>query len=194
MRTETSLHDRGALSIVAGLLMLRWCLHQTPTGWKYPGGQCPLSRTVPTLECPADPVGERPKMAQSVSKLKITGFFGVSLPLPRCREADIERSNEPLFALSRNGVRFDTLWADYCQIASKVTRRSISVVQGLNGDKGITPRDIASGRDAFSPSRYAAGHCQHKDRCAVLRPLRRVKSRHVSAAALHVGAHHCIVS
>jgi hypothetical protein len=49
--------------------------------------------------------------AEAMSKLKITRFQGVALPLPRCREADIERSNKPLFALNRKGVRFGTLWA-----------------------------------------------------------------------------------
>jgi hypothetical protein len=53
--------------------------------------------------------------AEAVSKLKITRFQGTALPLQRCREADIERSNKPLFALSRNGVRFDTLWGKTCR-------------------------------------------------------------------------------
>jgi hypothetical protein len=46
-------------------------------------------------------------MAEAVSKLKSLGFRGC-FTLPWCREADMERSDKPCFALSRNGVRFDT--------------------------------------------------------------------------------------
>lgn len=54
----------------------------------------------------------RLSMAQRVSKLKIIRLLGVSLPLPSCREADIERSDKAFFALSQSGVRFDTVWPD----------------------------------------------------------------------------------
>ena len=49
--------------------------------------------------------------AEAVSILKITRFWRVALPLPRCHEADIERSDKPSFALSQSDVRFDTVWA-----------------------------------------------------------------------------------
>lgn len=37
--------------------------------------------------------------------------MGGALLLPRCREAYIARSDQPLFALTRTGVRFDIVWA-----------------------------------------------------------------------------------
>ena len=50
-------------------------------------------------------------MAQSVSKVEIPRFSGVTLPLPKGYEANIERSDESGFPLTGRGARFDTVWA-----------------------------------------------------------------------------------
>ena len=65
---------------------------------------------VRSTRCVLGTIAQRPFTTEAVSKLKITGFQGVALPLPRCREAGVERSDKPNFALSQSGVRFDTAW------------------------------------------------------------------------------------
>jgi hypothetical protein len=51
-------------------------------------------------------------MAEGVSKLKIHRFWGVTLPLPECDEADTERSGGSTSQLNGSGARFDTVWAE----------------------------------------------------------------------------------
>jgi len=46
--------------------------------------------------------------AEAVSKLEITRFSGVALPLPKCREADTEHSGGSTFAPDVDVTRFDT--------------------------------------------------------------------------------------
>ncbi|WP_240975144.1 RNA-guided endonuclease InsQ/TnpB family protein [Paraburkholderia aromaticivorans] len=57
------------------------------------------------------------RSAEAVSKLEITRFSGVALPLPTCCEADTERSGGSIFALDVRVARFDT--------ASAGARRSL---------------------------------------------------------------------
>src|ERR1700689_5397667 len=80
--------------------------------------------SVPPRPTSADTFGaSRPRVCQNS---KSPGFGG-SLYLPRCREADIERSDKPIFALSRSGVRFDTLWASFSRSATLAGLLTIGV-------------------------------------------------------------------
>lgn len=60
----------------------------------------------------ARPLGDRSSLfGRGRFKTRNHQVWGGALPLPRCLEADIERSDKPRFALGRSGVRFDTVWA-----------------------------------------------------------------------------------
>ncbi|MFM0174647.1 hypothetical protein PQR33_35530 [Paraburkholderia sediminicola] len=51
-------------------------------------------------------------VAEVVSKLETTRFSGITLPFPKYREADTERSGGSTFALDVEVARFDTASAE----------------------------------------------------------------------------------
>lgn len=59
---------------------------------------------------------DRPFRVQTVSKLEIPRFSGVTLPLPQRYQANTERSDEPSFQLTGRSARFDTVWAVTCPL------------------------------------------------------------------------------